>query len=220
MEEIPLTGGRVTDGVVRIGDTVRRPAGVHSLFVRALLQHLENVGFEAAPRFLGVDAQGRDTFSFLPGHVPSDIDWWEDPQLAAAAALIRRFHDATAGTGMAGDAEVVCHNDLSPCNFVFVDATPRAIIDFDAARPGSGSSTLAMLPGCGWISATMTITAKEQLRRLSLFADAYRCPAGPALVRSIMLRQRLLRDEGNARGHAEMAAWAAHSLAWTRAALR
>jgi hypothetical protein len=26
-EEIPLAGGNVSDGVVRVGDTVRRPAG-------------------------------------------------------------------------------------------------------------------------------------------------------------------------------------------------
>jgi hypothetical protein len=26
VEEIPLTGGRATPGVVRVGDTVRRPA--------------------------------------------------------------------------------------------------------------------------------------------------------------------------------------------------
>ncbi|MCA1719335.1 MAG: aminoglycoside phosphotransferase family protein, partial [Actinobacteria bacterium] len=28
-EEVPLTGGRITQGVVRVGNTVRRPTGPH-----------------------------------------------------------------------------------------------------------------------------------------------------------------------------------------------
>jgi hypothetical protein len=39
--ETALTGGRLTPGVVRVGDTVRRPTGPHWLFVHALLAHLE-----------------------------------------------------------------------------------------------------------------------------------------------------------------------------------
>lgn len=66
-DEVPLGGGRVNEGVVRVGDTVRRPVGPHSPFVHELLRHLEQVGFEDAPRFLGVDAVGREIISFLPG---------------------------------------------------------------------------------------------------------------------------------------------------------
>ncbi|MFG1755530.1 hypothetical protein [Streptosporangium sandarakinum] len=50
--EIPLVGGDVTEGVVRVGDTVRRPVGPNAPLVHALLRHLE----EGAPRFLGIDA--------------------------------------------------------------------------------------------------------------------------------------------------------------------
>jgi hypothetical protein len=32
--EIPLAGGDVTEGVVRVGDTVRRPVGPHSPLVQ------------------------------------------------------------------------------------------------------------------------------------------------------------------------------------------
>ena len=45
MTEIFLSGGRMTDGVVRVGQTVRRPSGPNSEFVRKLLQHLETAGF-------------------------------------------------------------------------------------------------------------------------------------------------------------------------------
>jgi len=66
-DEIPLLGGWVNVGVVRVGDTVRRPIGPNSPFVHELLDHLERVGFDSAPRFLGIDDLGREIVSFLPG---------------------------------------------------------------------------------------------------------------------------------------------------------
>ncbi|MGC3860229.1 hypothetical protein ACPSM1_08585 [Micromonospora chersina] len=41
--EQPLAGGRLTAGVVRVGDTVRRPASPASGFVARLLAHLAGV---------------------------------------------------------------------------------------------------------------------------------------------------------------------------------
>ena len=41
MDELPLSGGNVTAGVVRVGDTVRRPVGAWTPAVHNLLQHLE-----------------------------------------------------------------------------------------------------------------------------------------------------------------------------------
>ena len=111
-----LTGGRITQGVVRIGNTVRRPTAPHTPFVHSLLRHLEESGFDGAPRVLGIDEQGREILTFIEGHVPPDLATWSDEQLVRAAELIRRFHDATAGSALAGGEEVVCHNDLSPCN--------------------------------------------------------------------------------------------------------
>src|SRR3712207_9264011 len=107
-----LTGGRITQGVVRIGNTVRRPTGPHTLFVHSLLHHLEEGRFDGTPRVLGIDVQGREILSFTQGHVPPDLATWSDEQLVRAAELIRRFHDATAGSALAGEEEVVCHNDL------------------------------------------------------------------------------------------------------------
>ena len=60
MSEIRLGGGRVTPGVVRVGDTVRRPAKGNTPFVRILLAELAERGFDAAPRYLGRDEQGRE----------------------------------------------------------------------------------------------------------------------------------------------------------------
>jgi hypothetical protein len=48
-----LEGGRITLGVARVGDTVRRPRTQNSDFVDQLLRRLEAAGFEGAPRALG-----------------------------------------------------------------------------------------------------------------------------------------------------------------------
>jgi hypothetical protein len=70
-EELPLVGGAMTDGVVRVGDTVRRPPRYANL-MRAVLLHLERADFDAAPRWLGVDEQGRDVLSWLDGETFND----------------------------------------------------------------------------------------------------------------------------------------------------
>jgi hypothetical protein len=57
--ETPLGGGNMSSGVVRVGDTVRRPAGPWTPAVHALLAHLHAVGFHGAPAPLGIDQQGR-----------------------------------------------------------------------------------------------------------------------------------------------------------------
>ncbi|MEZ0291481.1 MAG: phosphotransferase [Solirubrobacteraceae bacterium] len=88
-------------GVVRIGDTVRRPTG-------------------------------RQSRSFL--------------------GLLR---DATAGPELARGHEVVCHNDPSPCNYVFVDGHRVSFIGFDHAAPGDRLRDVAY---AGWL---WTISADD-----------------------------------------------------------
>lgn len=55
VHEIALAGGRVTAGVVRVGDTVRRPIASDRTQVHSLLTYLEEARFASAPRFLGID---------------------------------------------------------------------------------------------------------------------------------------------------------------------
>lgn len=76
--EVPLSGGRITPGVVRVGDTVRRPVGASSAFVAEVLGHLAEAGFVGAPRYLGLDAAGRDVLGCLPGWVPARFQHWTD----------------------------------------------------------------------------------------------------------------------------------------------
>ena len=121
MQELPLSGGRTTEGVVRIGETMRRPPNSNSAFVQRLLAHLERRRFHGAPRYIGKDEEGRDSFSYLEGTVPADLGWFEDAVLIAAARLISGYHAATAQFYPQGltppDFEVVCHNDLSPVSY-------------------------------------------------------------------------------------------------------
>jgi hypothetical protein len=46
--EEPLVGDGVTAGIVRIGDTVRRPVRPFSTTVQAYLAHLQQAGFTGA----------------------------------------------------------------------------------------------------------------------------------------------------------------------------
>ncbi|MEU1623085.1 aminoglycoside phosphotransferase family protein [Streptomyces sp. NPDC005722] len=135
--------------VVRVGDTVRRPAQSWTPTVHALLRHLESVGFPYAPRPLGFDEQGREVLTFIHGE--SGPQGWakvvEDQGLSAFAQLLRDYHDATAGfsppaeaawsdSSLApGEGEVICHGDFGPWNVVWQGNRPVGIIDWDFARP-------------------------------------------------------------------------------------
>ena len=99
--EVPLPGGVANRGlVVRVGDTVRRPLRSTSPAAHALLRHLEDVGFAGAPRFLGVDEQGREVLSHVPGSavLPPYPAWaLTDEALVSVAELLRAYHAAVAG---------------------------------------------------------------------------------------------------------------------------
>jgi 8-oxo-dGTP pyrophosphatase MutT (NUDIX family) len=200
--EVPLRGGRITPGVVRVGDTVRRPQKPRSAFVHELLRHLERVGFDDSPRFLGIDDQRREILSFRPGTVPPDIQPdHTDDVLRAAARLIRRYHDAVAACPLADGEEVVCHDDLSPVNTVFEDGTPVALIDFDNARPGPRIRDLSYTIFL-WLDLWEEgHPLDEQARRTALFLDAYGIELSPsALVDAMLAVQRATaarrRDDG------------------------
>lgn len=158
-QEIPLDGGNLSI-VVRVGDTVRRPAGVWTPAVHALLTHLERAGFDAAPRALGLDDRGREILSFIPGEtVGSRQPWpawvWSEETLRGVGRLLRRYHDAV-GTfeqpsatrwrlseARIGKGEIACHNDVAPYNLVRRPDGTLALIDWDVASPGAPETDLA-----------------------------------------------------------------------------
>jgi hypothetical protein len=150
--ETMLLGGTANRGlVVRVGDTVRRPLRASSTATHALLEHLERVGFTGAPTLLGVDAQGREVLSYLPGEtVTAPYPAWSmtDEALDSVAQLMRSFHEAVADFRPSGlewaepvppeyVTGLISHNDPNLDNVVFRDGVAVALIDFDLAAPGS-----------------------------------------------------------------------------------
>ena len=96
-DEHALDGGNVAAGVVRVGDTVRKPAGFWTPAVEALLSHLWRVGFTGAPRPLGRDGEGRHVLEYVPGPMAMDQPWLDEAGLHRVGRLIRELHDASAG---------------------------------------------------------------------------------------------------------------------------
>ena len=219
--ELPLAGGRVTQGVVRIGDTVHRPPTQTSPFVHAVLTHLQKSGFSGAPRPLGSDKTGRDILSYLEGKVPQNLGWYDDDVLGEAALLIRRYHDATSSLlaaqhAQALELEVVCHNDLSPCNFVFQEGKPVALIDFDAAAPGPRLHDLGYAAWMWLDLGNNDIEADRQKNRLEGFSAAYDPGIKlTSVIAAIMRRQNILLAQAKRIGSSEMSDWAASCLQWT-----
>lgn len=150
--EVPLQGGTANQGRVhRVGDTVRRPLRPTSGATHALLRHLEEVGFEGAPRVLGVDDAGREVLTYVQGTaVTAPAPAWglTDAALRSVGALLRAFHDAAAGfdptpytwahrAPAPWDGPGIAHNDPNLDNLVFRGGRAIALIDFDLAAPGA-----------------------------------------------------------------------------------
>ncbi|WP_459799480.1 phosphotransferase enzyme family protein [Herbidospora sp. RD11066] len=186
--EEPLSGGNVSTGVVRVGDTVRRPAGPWTPAVHALLSHLHDVGFTGAPRPLGIDDRGREVLTFAPGPVMwPDRFFLVDPVegLARVARLIRDFHDAVREFVPPADArwrvfippdgaDIIAHHDLAPWNLVADDDHDWVLIDWDGAGPGTRLWDVAYaVHGFVPLSADPAWRRDDAAHRLRVFADAY-----------------------------------------------
>ncbi|MGC5771634.1 phosphotransferase [Paenibacillus pabuli] len=199
--EEALTGGNVNQ-VVKVGNTVRRSTKPNP-YVNELLLHLEKLGYGHAPRYLGVDEQGREMLSYLEGNVPGndypeiEVNMWSDEALIAVAKLLRSYHEATVGFAASSPSrypypetfrhEVVCHNDFALYNIVYRDGFPSGIIDFDMAGPGPRIwdivySMYTAVPLAGFspgnderkvVPYNKEDHASERKRRIALFFNAY-----------------------------------------------
>lgn len=153
-EEV-LAGGNMGE-VVRVGVTVRRPAGEWTPAVQRLLEVLGDAGVSGIPRPLGLDERGREVLSFVEGDNLAAADpelLWSDRVLIGAGELLRRLHDASVPLVDAGllwrstarePVEVICHNDFATYNLIVRDGELVGAIDFDLAWPFAG----------GWGSGT------------------------------------------------------------------
>ena len=151
----PLSGGALPGGtanrglVIRVGDTVLRPAAPCRRATHALLAHLSLAGFDGAPRVLAVGT-ATEMLTYIGGQAavpPLPADTLTDAALVSVAELLRRYHLAAASFDPAGyrwprpiparfRTGLVSHNDVHPANLVFRDGRAVALIDFDLAGPG------------------------------------------------------------------------------------
>lgn len=190
VKEERLAGGNTHGEVVRVGETVRRPTGPWTPGIHALLAHLEAHAYEGAPRVHGLDDEGREILTFVPGAVvwPDHFGLVaSDSALAEVAASIRSYHDAVAsfegqdrfawsdrGADPSGPPEVICHNDFAPWNLVHGSDGSWTFIDWDLAAPGRRSWDLA------WALLSFTplmpdspLTDSHRSHRIAVFRKAY-----------------------------------------------
>lgn len=196
---VELPAGDVTEGVVRVGDTVRRPHQAQSPAVAAYLDHLESARFDGSPRYLGRDGVGRDVLTFLPGDVAGDPpEPWaaHDGLLASVAALLRRLHAASTGfVPPIGSVwgrdlapvdvpvqdpapELVSHLDVTPQNVVVRAGRAVGLVDFDLTGPTTRlldayNTAMHWVPLSAPEDVWPTWRDVDQAARLRLFADAY-----------------------------------------------
>lgn len=218
--------------IVRVGDTVRRPAGWWTPAVQSLLQHLQDVGFPYAPRPAGIDTQGREVVSYIPGESGA-IGWYRihsDQGLRRFASLLREYHEAVRGFRPSPDLEwavqpsdpheVLCHNDFGPWNLVYDGDAPVGILDWDFAAPGPRSNDVAYALEYA-VPFRDDATARswhhfadvpDRRARLEVFADAYGLTSTVGLVDDVIDRQRLTAvhvEQLAARGVEPQATWVA-----------
>lgn len=196
-----LEGGNA-GGAVLVDGTVRRATGTWTPAVHALLRHLEQRGFDGAPRALGLDAQGREMLTFVPGLTVGAAQPWpvwvhSDDALRQVGTWLRRFHEAVhdfvppadarwrIGTHRWRPGDVVGHNDAAPYNAVWVrgaDGSTRLVgfIDWDFASPCRPVWDLAFT-AFSWVPLhSLDLVRREgfhdftsRARRLRLLLDAY-----------------------------------------------
>jgi serine/threonine protein kinase len=184
VSETVLEGGGLNH-VVRVGDTVRRPQGDWSPAVHALLMHFQAVGFDGAPRFLGVDDEDREILSFVEGDAGLAPLPTNDGVLVELGSLVRRAHEAVAGfeppadsawfTG--GEGPLICHRDLFPPNVILRDRRPAALIDWDFAGPAEPFDDIVSAAS-HWVplrtdAVKWGLPADRRPERLRILCDAY-----------------------------------------------
>ncbi len=215
-KEVALKGGMSTPGVVRVGDTVRRPVKDTSAFAHDVLRHLELRGFDHVPRFLGIDDKGRAMLTYVCGTVPRQVGGFQKEQWLAAARLLRRFHDATVDCDLKGEYEVICHGDPGPGNFVFRNGMPFALIDFDQARPGRREEDVGYAAWMWLHIGKRRVAPEEQGSNLVDFVAAYDAAATWNPLAAVLQAQKAtVARIPNSFQWASIKAWAQGCLAWT-----
>ena len=220
-----LEGGNA-GGAVLVDGTVRRATGPWTPAVHALLRHLEQEGFDGAPRVLGTDEQGREVLTFVPGLTVGATKPWpawvhSDDALVQVGRWLRRYHDCVRGFVPPADArwrigshawrpgDVVGHDDAAPYNAVWTPQAPTRLVgfvDWDFASPCPPVWDLAFT-AFSWVP----LHAREVVRaegfddfaarpaRLRLLLDAYGWAGSvPEVLDAVLARLAAHADDARA----------------------
>jgi 8-oxo-dGTP diphosphatase len=194
-----LGGGNV-GGAVRIGGTVRRPAGRWTPTVHGLLRHLAGRGVPNIPTALGIDAAGREVLTYLEGRVIDTAeDALTDGQVVAAMRWLRGCHRAVEDyrpdrpvwrldPHRIDEDAVICHNDFGAYNMAFDGDRLTGVFDWDVAGPAYPIDDLAFF---AWNSVPLCRPAGSpewMARRLQLMAASYGKFNGRAILDHVEAR--------------------------------
>lgn len=214
MSEENLTGGNITS-VTRVDDTIRRPAGFWTPQVHALLDHLARKHIPFTPRPLGIDDQGREILSYLPGHIGTYPDGWPFPDgsvMTRIGEILRQIHDATADfpasdegwqfqVGAPRSGSVICHNDFAPYNVLFERGAPVGVIDWDFAAPAPPEWDVAHAlwrfiplypPQDWWMGTIAEFPLSLRAKRFRLLCQGYGITPTATLLDVVEERQRVV----------------------------
>jgi aminoglycoside phosphotransferase (APT) family kinase protein len=193
--------------------TVRRPVTPATPAIHALLRHLEDCGFDGAPRVLGIDGD-EEVLTFVDGvdsHHARDAALHSDDALVEVGRLLRRYHEAVrdfvppagARWRFQGDAPregIVCHNDIAPVNTIFAAGRPRAFIDWEYAAPAPPAWDLAC---AAWSFVPLNddgfcrrygYPVADRGPRLRILCDAYGLDDRTGFLDLVRARQHALLD--------------------------
>ena len=195
-DETRLGGGWQTE-VSRRGDEVLRAAGPQSRTVIALLRHLADEGFDAAPRPVedGFAVDGRERLSYVAGESPHPLAWSDDA-LWRIGRLLADLHRVAStfeperptwrpwfARSLPGTRPVIGHGDLGPWNIIAREGVPVAFIDWDNAGPVDALWELAQVV---WLNAHLhddDVAALnqygspgERARQAAIVLDGYGLP--------------------------------------------
>lgn len=181
----PLKGGRSTNEVIKIGNTIHRSQGPNSKFVHNLLTQLDQQNFSYSPKFLGIDEKGREILSYIYGEVPTGDHRWTMEQVISVVHIMKKFHEATDHT--------ICHHDIAPWNVVLKNNIPVALIDFDEASVGDCIDDLAYFLWT-FLELGGDIPIETQTTKIKKLCHEYGYSDSKKLTEKILEQQKMILE--------------------------
>ena len=196
-------GGNATAGVVRIGQTVRKPWRKGTPAVIEFMSRVRSAGVDV-PGVLGRDDQGRQILELVPGRLAMDLPPLSVDELARVGGIVRAIHDASEGFKPTAAAhwesaiaspgsDLICHGDLAPWNLIIGERW--VFIDWDASAPSTRLWDVAYAAQAFTLNDPRMSQA-EAGERLAAFVAGYRAEGllRRALTRTMVQRVRAMHE--------------------------